>query len=388
MINVARDVHPKGAPIRVLALATFIFEDSEVSRLGIMEHNFVMGELIKVSGYTHHNRHLAERYILLIVRWTSNISGKSYVERHHILPKSIWPEYSSLRSNRWNEAVLTARQHFIAHWILARLLGGGMWLALKWMVDLRGLDGRSSRVYELARIEAHEVSSKCAKEQFSTIESRINHAHTMRKWYAENPEQGRKRGAAISASKNTAEGKKRNEEAQKRAKNTPEYLCFASQMMSDRFKNASFRQRHQESLKKTYSDPELRHRISERQRKRYEDPEERRRQSVRIKNAYKNPESRRRASEAQKMDKRRPEMRAHMSAIMKERYKDPEFRQKMSDSIRDAYSKNPEARQRNLDAVKKANAAVVTCPYCKRTGKAGGMKRWHFDNCKYKRSQQ
>jgi hypothetical protein len=28
------------------------------------------------------------------------------------------------------------------------------------------------------------------------------------------------------------------------------------------------------------------------------------------------------------------------------------------------------------------NREIVKCPHCGKTGQAGGMKRWHFDNCK------
>lgn len=38
-----------------------------------------------------------------------------YYENHHILPRSIFPQYINLKSNSWNGVLLTAREHFICH---------------------------------------------------------------------------------------------------------------------------------------------------------------------------------------------------------------------------------------------------------------------------------
>ena len=38
-----------------------------------------------------------------------------YFEAHHILPKSIFPEFKSFKDNGWNKVLLTPREHFICH---------------------------------------------------------------------------------------------------------------------------------------------------------------------------------------------------------------------------------------------------------------------------------
>ena len=43
-----------------------------------------------------------------------------YYENHHILPKSIFKEYSSLKENPWNKVILTAREHFICHRLIQK----------------------------------------------------------------------------------------------------------------------------------------------------------------------------------------------------------------------------------------------------------------------------
>lgn len=44
-----------------------------------------------------------------------------YYELHHILPRSIYPEFINLKKYKWNGVLLTAREHFIAHKLLVRI---------------------------------------------------------------------------------------------------------------------------------------------------------------------------------------------------------------------------------------------------------------------------
>lgn len=60
------------------------------------------------------------RYIKFVeaCQLKDNVIG---IERHHILPKCIFPNFKSLKENAWNCAKLTYRQHYIAHWILTKV---------------------------------------------------------------------------------------------------------------------------------------------------------------------------------------------------------------------------------------------------------------------------
>jgi hypothetical protein len=53
------------------------------------------------------------RYYTHII--TANVDESQYFERHHILPKAIFPEY---RNEKWNIVRLSAKDHFIAHHLL------------------------------------------------------------------------------------------------------------------------------------------------------------------------------------------------------------------------------------------------------------------------------
>lgn len=68
-----------------------------------------------------HNPHYLNRYITFIQKCQQkNVVYEGYVERHHICPKAkdMFPEYRDFKRHPWNRAVLTTRQHFIAHLIL------------------------------------------------------------------------------------------------------------------------------------------------------------------------------------------------------------------------------------------------------------------------------
>jgi hypothetical protein len=61
-------------------------------------------------------------YLNIITKARKRIAkNKEYVEIHHILPKSIYPEYKNLKKHPWNGVELSAREHFICHWLLTKI---------------------------------------------------------------------------------------------------------------------------------------------------------------------------------------------------------------------------------------------------------------------------
>ena len=71
---------------------------------------------------------LAENGITKYIRWYYAIIDKArnenaphrkqYHEKHHILPKSLYPKYKSFRLHPWNGVLLDYKQHFICHYLL------------------------------------------------------------------------------------------------------------------------------------------------------------------------------------------------------------------------------------------------------------------------------
>lgn len=112
--------------------------------------------------------------------------SKQYFESHHILPKSLFPQYSKCD---WNLVLLTPREHFICHWLLIKMTNSHkMFKALHKM--LQGHSEHrvySSLQYEIARKynsqymiennpskrpEVKEKMSISAKNRRASIETR------------------------------------------------------------------------------------------------------------------------------------------------------------------------------------------------------------------------
>lgn len=69
-----------------------------------------------------HNAHYLNKYLKFIFNFSEHeCCADLYTERHHICPKSLFPEYKSFILNEWNKSVLPARAHFIAHWMLSKV---------------------------------------------------------------------------------------------------------------------------------------------------------------------------------------------------------------------------------------------------------------------------
>lgn len=86
-----------------------------------------------------------------------------YVERHHIVPRSLGG--ADVQSNI---VALTAREHFIAHCLLARIHGGTQWAAI---VKMKGSVKRyvNSRLYATAK-QKHAVVAKAKMTTAARIE--------------------------------------------------------------------------------------------------------------------------------------------------------------------------------------------------------------------------
>jgi len=102
-----------------------------------------------------HNMNYQKIYDSLIFKGKNRQSIDGYSETHHIVPKSM----GGHKTDSKNLVNLTAREHFIAHFLLAKIHGGKQWHAINRM---RGNDGFyiNSRLYEIAKHEIAKVVSK------------------------------------------------------------------------------------------------------------------------------------------------------------------------------------------------------------------------------------
>jgi hypothetical protein len=57
-----------------------------------------------------------EKYMALVLDYATT---EEYTESHHILPKSLFPQY---KNDKWNLVNLSAKDHFLAHYYLHKAL--------------------------------------------------------------------------------------------------------------------------------------------------------------------------------------------------------------------------------------------------------------------------
>lgn len=88
-----------------------------------------------------HDKH----YAALIAKAQSRPKPSGYVERHHVVPRSLGGSDAPD-----NLVWLTAREHFVAHVLLAKMHGGSQWFAV--MMFAAGEKRTvNSRLYEAAK---------------------------------------------------------------------------------------------------------------------------------------------------------------------------------------------------------------------------------------------
>lgn len=123
-----------------------------------------------------------EEYINYISTQRKIKQQQTYTERHHILPESLFPEYSKCK---WNIANLLAYDHFVAHYILAQSRNAKMIYALNNMNRLKKLNIKKnfqiltesqldemSKMYQEFREELSQIISKNNRGIIRTEEQR------------------------------------------------------------------------------------------------------------------------------------------------------------------------------------------------------------------------
>ena len=84
-------------------------------------------------------------------------SKHTYYELHHILPKSVFPDYSSLKTNEWNGVLLTPKEHFICHYLLTKMFDDKFYI-IKMQRALHGMSQKTNhskltaKQYEICRM--------------------------------------------------------------------------------------------------------------------------------------------------------------------------------------------------------------------------------------------
>lgn len=116
----------------------------------------VNAELVRLACKTCPSN-MINRYMRLMSN-TYNLTA--YTEKHHILPKSMYPDYQNLK---WNKVVIPARVHYLAHWMLSKILGGTQWFAFNQMKRIlpKNIMFKRSALYTMSRVYIAEQSRIC-----------------------------------------------------------------------------------------------------------------------------------------------------------------------------------------------------------------------------------
>lgn len=222
-----------------------------------------------------------------------NIDG--YFEIHHIIPKS----YGGLNKKE-NLIKLTAKDHFFAHILLAKIYKGKMIFALNMMCKTRTQTHKNKSVYEVFKKQIAEEISKVNKNKIVKQETKD------------------KLSATQTGRKHTIERIENNRKAQ------------LGKVMTEEVK-----EKISKSLKGVKKPKEHGQKIAEYNRTRIFTEEHRQNISKSLKGLKQSDETRKRMSES------------------KTGYKYPPQEQ-------------------------------IECPHCKKIGGKANMKRYHFDNCRFK----
>lgn len=203
-----------------------------------------------------------------------------YSERHHIVPVALGGT-----DDASNLVRLSGREHFIAHLLLARLLGGTMWLAVIRMKGRRHGGGYvNSRLYEQAKQEwaAWSSANQRGENHWAFGRPGMNRGKSLPSCQGDkhwNFGTGRMPEAAIAAntgSKKLAETKKRIGDAQRGAKNhafgkplTEEHRAKVSAAMQARVLSDEHKRRIGEAHRGRPKSEETRQKLSEAAKRRY-----------------------------------------------------------------------------------------------------------------------
>lgn len=137
-------------------------------------------DIYKILASKQHNKHYLNRYYKFIISRSKKFN--TYTESHHICPKAkdLFPEYASFKTFAWNKINLTAREHFIAHWLLYKAYKGSQVYAFMSMCNGQKSKFQNeryhkinSKTYEILRIENKQLISKNNKG-YSTYYNRNN----------------------------------------------------------------------------------------------------------------------------------------------------------------------------------------------------------------------
>lgn len=236
-------------------------------------------------------------YNLLIDNAKTRPSIDGYVERHHIQPRSLGGTDDPI-----NIVSLTAREHFVCHWLLTKMVNdvdkNKMQFALACMTRKhKGMNGRiyTSLEYSTARRAAASAAAELTRNLWKDPHARGKRVESLKK--ATSTEEYKHRTSKIhkelakttpqeiidertrkaKITNLTPEGFAKRSQANSIAQQNPQVKAKKSQRMKEMWKDPEYRARRVNMCKERWKDPEYRDKMAEISKKAWNDEDSRKR---------------------------------------------------------------------------------------------------------------
>jgi hypothetical protein len=121
-----------------------------------LEYNSLLKGLCPPEGIKY-----LKRYFTLL-EGAKEVSKGQYGEWHHFLPASLFPQFKNRKAHPWNQKRISAKTHFVAHYLLYRALRNQK-MTCAWLymfAQARHIDERHLNIYA---------------EKYATAKARLNH---------------------------------------------------------------------------------------------------------------------------------------------------------------------------------------------------------------------
>lgn len=168
----------------------------------MIKNNF-FSDQIRKSSLFNQNKY-SKLYFLLIEKALQRTEVPVYSEKHHILPKSLAPEFAKEKQNL---AILSGREHFIAHILLAKCVKTEYRASMVWAISLMmGNNPKchrrhvSSRTYEIGLKMLREEHSKRMTIFWADPAKRKEHSEKLKLILSTPESRALKKSAALKSS--------------------------------------------------------------------------------------------------------------------------------------------------------------------------------------------
>lgn len=143
----------------------------------IIENEFTNSGLIKNNLY--YNRYIKLMSYYVSIGLTKDKNKKFTHERHHILPRKIWPAFEK---EKWNIVILPARAHLLAHRLLYKCIAHSSCVySFNQMRRVAMKFGYpTGKIYEIAREEVANLIriSNTGRKRSDDVKQRLSKAHS------------------------------------------------------------------------------------------------------------------------------------------------------------------------------------------------------------------